>query len=74
MNHHLETDSTPSRDRLEMPAPNAMTWTAERLLADDSPAYGSSKASPEQAEPGTVYALPRRRVALDWRRACAADG
>lgn len=71
---NLETDSTPPRDHLEMlPAGTVMTWTAERLLADTAPAYGSDRAAPQQPEPGTVYALPRRRVALDWRRACAAD-
>ena len=55
-----------------------MAWTASRLTADPEPAYGSAslRVDPvdlEQAELGTVYALPRLRVALDWRRACA-DG
>jgi len=44
--------------------PTVMTWTAARLLAGPEPAH---------PEPGTVYALPRRRVVLDWRRACAPD-
>lgn len=54
-----------------------MTWTAGRLLAGPEPAYGSASFQdrPEQStpEPGTVYALPRLRVVLDWRRACADD-
>lgn len=54
-----------------------MTWTAARLLAEPGPAYGSASFHdrlPEaKPEPGTVYALPRRRVVLDWRRACAPD-
>lgn len=73
---HLETDSKPPRDSLEMlpaAASAPMTWTAAHLLGETAPAYGSDRASPKQPEPGTVYALPRRRVALDWSRACAAD-
>ena len=54
-----------------------VTWTAARLLAGPEPAYGSAsfRDDPVEAhpEPGTVYALPRHRVVLDWRRACA-DG
>lgn len=54
-----------------------MTWTSGRLLAGPEPAYGSASFhdKPEQShpEPGTVHALPRRRVVLDWRRACADD-
>ena len=60
------------------PEPSAMTWTATRLLAAPGPAYGSAsfgdKTADEQITVGTVYALPRRRIVLDWRRACADDG
>ena len=56
-------------------ADNVLRWTAERLLADDQPAYGSIHQGDDQHEPptrkGTVYALPRRRYVLDWRKACA---
>lgn len=59
------------------PADTVMTWTAGRLLAGPEPAYGSAsfqdRAEQAPPEPGTVYALPRLRVVLDWRRACA-DG
>lgn len=58
-------------------ADTVMTWTAARLLAGPVPAYGSASFRDDpaeaQPEPGTVYALPRRRIVLDWRRACA-DG
>ena len=60
------------------PEPSAMTWTATRLLAGPGPAYGSAsfhnKPADGQPKPGTVYALARRRVVLDWRRACVDDG
>jgi hypothetical protein len=54
-------------------APDAIQWTAGRLLADGALAYGSI-APDDDVEPlhklGTVYALPRHRHVLDWRKAC----
>lgn len=55
-------------------APDAIQWTAGRLLADGAPAYGAL-APDDDVEPlhklGTVYALPRHRHVLDWRKACS---
>ena len=58
--HLLQDASTPE---------SAIHWTAGRLLAAGEPAYGGD-ACTEPADPGTVYALPRHRHVLDWRKAC----
>lgn len=59
-------------------ADNVLRWTAERLLADDQPAYGSIHQGDDPPEPptrkGTAYTLPRRRYVLDWRKACSGGG
>ena len=49
-------------------ADNVLRWTAERLLADDQPAYGSIHQGDDPPEPptrkGTAYTLPP--AAMCW--------
>lgn len=70
----LQKTSVPAHLLQDPCAPDAIQWTAGRLLADGAPAYGSiapdDDAGPLHA-PGTVYALPRHRHVLDWRKACS---